>query len=85
MLEILKEGQTGATLRLMEALFFKKKIITTNKSVKDEPFYSPQNVFIVGERSISELETFIKSDYDASVDKYIDIYDVSSWMNNFEK
>ena len=50
LLEILKEGQTGATLRLMEALFFKKKIITTNASVKEEPFYSPQNIFIIGER-----------------------------------
>lgn len=85
LLEILKEGQTGATLRLMEALFFKKKIITTNIAVKDEPFYSPRNIFIIGERPNSELADFVKTPYDDSVDKYIDEYDVGRWLKNFEK
>ena len=83
LLEILKDGQSGATLRLMEALFFKKKIITTNKSIKDEPFFSPQNIFILGERPDSELVDFVKSAYDDSVDVYIEKYDVKSWLNNF--
>lgn len=85
LLEILKEGQTGATLRLMEALFFKKKIITTNINVKEEPFYTPQNIFIIGERPNDELANFVKTAYDDSVDKYIDKYDVGCWLKNFEK
>ena len=82
LLEILKEGQTGATLRLMEALFFKKKIITTNINVKEEPFYTPQNIFIIGERPNDELANFVKTAYDDSVDKYIDKYDVGCWLKN---
>lgn len=42
--EILQKGSRGYTLRAGEAIVYGKKLITDNLSVKDEPFYSPQNV-----------------------------------------
>lgn len=83
LVEILKDGQSGATLRLMEALFNKKKVITTNKAVKEEPFYNPQNIFIIGERPDSELYDFVKSDYVNSNESFIEQYDVHKWLEHF--
>ncbi|MBR6123425.1 hypothetical protein IKQ19_07515 [Candidatus Saccharibacteria bacterium] len=83
-LEIPRPGQSGATLRLMEALFLNKKVITNNPNVKEEPFYREKNIFILGERSIDDLKSFVDSDYDHSSDEYIDKYDFNSWLRNFD-
>lgn len=48
LLDIAQSGQTGLTLRPLEALFYHKKLITNNDSVKDADFYHPDNIFIVG-------------------------------------
>lgn len=83
LLEVLRPYQSGPTLRLMEALFNKKKIITTNKSIKNEPFYRDNNIFIIGERPVEELYDFVKSDYENPGNHYIDKYDVKNWLKNF--
>lgn len=82
-LEVMRPGQVGATIRQMEALFQKRKLITNNTNIKNEDFYRPQNIFILGERPLNTLADFINAPYDHSVDKYIDSYDVFSWLNNF--
>lgn len=38
-LEINQTGQTGLTVRALEATFLKKKLLTTNKSIQDTPLY----------------------------------------------
>nr|WP_241635354.1 hypothetical protein [Fusobacterium gastrosuis] len=48
-LEILKDGQVGLTLRALEALFFNKKLITNNLSIKEYDFYCEENIYIYGE------------------------------------
>lgn len=83
LLEIVRPGQSGATIRLMEALFLKKKFITNNKKVKEEPFYNVNNIFVLEDRDINELRTFIESEYDHSVDHFIDEYDFSKWLEKF--
>ena len=37
--EVLKPGQTGISLRTCEAMAFNKKLLTNNTSLKDMPFY----------------------------------------------
>lgn len=46
--EIVREDQCGLTLRTLEALFYNKKLITTNKNVMDYDFYNKTNIFIYG-------------------------------------
>lgn len=58
-LEINKPGQTGLTLRALEAMAFNKKLITNNASVKDHDFYHPDRVFIWGEDKPDEISNFI--------------------------
>lgn len=83
-LEIPRPGQSGATLRLMESLFLKKKVITTNPKVMEEPFYNENNIFVIGKRPIETLNSFLNSDYDHSADEFIDKYDFNSWLGNFD-
>ena len=44
--EILQGGSRGYTLRAGEAITYGKKLITDNFSVKEEPFYSPENILV---------------------------------------
>jgi hypothetical protein len=82
-LEINQQGQEGLTLRAMESLFFEKKLITNNKSIRCLPFYDPRNIFILGIDDFSGLRDFIKSDYNKRVSVYKSMYDIDAWFANF--
>lgn len=43
-LEILTEGQSGASLRYFEAICYNKKLLTDNKNVVNLPFYDPRYI-----------------------------------------
>lgn len=58
-LDIVQSGQSGITLRPMEAMFYNKKLITNNIYIKEYDFYNPRNIFILQERNISELKEFL--------------------------
>lgn len=45
-LELLKAGQTGATLRYYEAVCYNKKLLTNNKNVVNLPFYNPDYIHV---------------------------------------
>ncbi|MEQ9862337.1 lipopolysaccharide biosynthesis protein [Pectobacterium cacticida] len=59
LLEINREGQSGLTLRTLEAIFFDKKIITNNTDIEKYDFYSPNQFFILGRDSLSEINYFL--------------------------
>lgn len=72
-LDVVKEGQSGITLRICEALLFNKKILTNNESVKYMPFYNPIYIWIY--KDASEIDvSFIKDnrpvDYGISEDYF---------------
>lgn len=48
-IDIVKDGQVGLTMRAVEALVAGKKIITNNKNIKNEPFYNARNIMIINE------------------------------------
>ena len=45
-LEILSEGQSGASLRYYEAVCYNKKLLTNNKNVVNLPFYNPEYIHV---------------------------------------
>ena len=59
-LDIVQSGQSGITLRPMEAMFYNKKLITNNIYIKEYDFYNPRKIFILQERNISELKEFLE-------------------------
>lgn len=82
-LEIMQDGQIGLSLRTFESLYFGKKLITDNYSIKDEPFYNEHNIFILGIDDLSNLKNFIYSEWDTSVNIWCDYYSPKKWLERF--
>ncbi|MBV4462548.1 hypothetical protein KVG95_04290 [Pseudomonas sp. SWRI79] len=61
LIEINQPGQSGLTLRTLEAAFFDKKLITTNKAVKDLYFYDPSRFYIFEEFDKEAISQFLAS------------------------
>jgi 1,5-rhamnosyltransferase len=61
LIEINQPGQSGLTLRALEAAFFDKKLITTNKAVKDLYFYDPSRFYIFEEFDKEAISQFLAS------------------------
>lgn len=84
-LEVNKENQTGLTLRCMEALFYQKKLITNNKSIRFEKFYNCSNIFIIDYDDWKSFNAFITSDYIPIEKEIIQEYSFSNWLNCISK
>lgn len=83
-IDLVAEGQNGLTLRPLEALFLKKKLITNMLSIKEYDFYSPENIFIIGEDDDTKLKEFLCSGYDSTLyDYFCNKYSFKEWINRF--
>ena len=61
-LDVTHEMQTGLTIRTIETLAMKKKLITTNQEINKYDFYHPNNIFILKE-NYDEIYDFLKLPY----------------------
>lgn len=59
--EIVQKGQTGMTLRPIEALLYNRKLLTNNPHILQEDFYHPDNIllFTDGQIDSEELKKFM--------------------------
>lgn len=81
-LDIVQEGQAGLTLRIMEALFYNKKIITNNGTIHDMKIFDKRNIYILGIDD-RDLVEFIKGpvyEWDKAIKNR---YTFEAWMNRF--
>ena len=74
----------GFSLRVMEALFFSKKLITANRAVKDADFYDPDNILVLDEDRIP-LDEFLSRPYRPVDPQIRDRYLLSSWIGRFSE
>lgn len=78
-LDSAQAGQFGLTIRVLEALGAKKKLITTNKDIVNYDFYRPENIYVY-EGHIDLDNVFFKEEY-KEVDKEIyEKYSLRSWL-----
>ena len=82
-LDVLQEGQDGMTLRVMEALFFQKKLITNQLSLVKADFYHPNNIFIIGKDDWNNLKSFMNSPVFHISEEVKYKYDFFSWIERF--
>ena len=75
-----QEGQTGLTIRVIEALGAKKKIITTNKDVKNYDFYSENNVYIY-DGSFDFSSPFFTEKYVPVKKNIYEKYNIDNWLS----
>ena len=73
--------QDGLTARFMWALGAEKKIITTNKSIRDYPFYSEEQVFIFDDDS-RNIDCFLDSRFEMGEDlrDMVSLYRIDNWL-----
>lgn len=82
-LEIVQPGEEWITLRVMQALTNGKKLITNNRWIKNEPYYSGSNIFIYGEDDIERLNEFIKEPFEDIDQSILAYYSITEWGNRF--
>jgi len=81
-LDLPHPNQSGLTIRSIEALGLKKKLITTNVNIVKYDFYNPSNVLLIKPDNPNVSEEFLYSDY-FNLDQYIyDKYTVSEWLKS---
>ena len=74
------EGQTGYTHRFISALAEGKKIITTNKNVKEESFYDPDQIKIIDVNNPEFDFKWIKKKLHFPVSGYIKVLELNNWL-----
>lgn len=82
--DIQSKGQDGFTLRPIEALLYKKKLITNNSKIKNADFYNPNNIFVIDKENKYSLEEFIKCPLAAVNQEVIERYCLKGWIDRFE-
>lgn len=78
-LDIENPRQTGLTMRTIEALAAGIKLITTNKYIAKEPFFTETNVMIVDRKRPIMDPDFIKSDFEP-MPGFFEKYSLKSWI-----
>ena len=82
-IDIVQEGQGGLTWRPLEAMFYRKKMITNFKDIKEYDFYKKDNIFIIGEDDPSNIKNFVNTGYVDIPQNIIKKYTIDGWIENF--
>lgn len=83
-LDIAQKGQTGLSLRVMEAIFFDRKLITTNLFIKNELFYNEDNVLIYDESvTAADIKAFLNKPFRLYSQEIKNYYSIEQWIKRF--
>ncbi|MCY1493387.1 hypothetical protein D9M68_272230 [compost metagenome] len=74
-------GQTGLTMRTLEMVGARKKLVTTNPRVKEYDFYDPDNILIVDRDNPAVPESFLASPYRRLPEEIYEKYSVVGWLS----
>lgn len=83
LIDIVQSGQTGLTLRVLEALYMEKKIISNNHTLKTYPWYRKNNVYIIGENNEVALKEFVNANYEPVPEELLSKHNIEFWIDNF--
>jgi len=82
-IDIPKAGQSGMTLRVLESLFYSKKLITTDKNISKAEFYNPANILIWDKPDSEEIRKFFSMPVEPVNDEILNKYTFEAWIHNF--
>lgn len=72
--------QIGLTIRTIECLGAKRKLVTTNADVVNYDFYRPSNILVFTE-DIDYNSDFFRSDYEEVPEEIYKKYSLHNWLN----
>lgn len=73
-LDLYQHGQDGLTLRPIEAMMLKKKLITNLSDINTYDFYRKENIFVIGQDNLNQLPEFLNSPYQNIPDHIVKEY-----------
>ena len=73
--------QTGLTMRTIESIGAKRKLITINKDIKKYDFYDENNILVLDNNDLDKIEDFINRDYKNVPDLIYKKYSITNWVN----
>lgn len=80
-LDLIRKNQNGLSFRIFEALAYQKKIITSNKSIKEYDFYNPNNILIIDENNIHIPVDFLTAPYEPLSQELYHKYTIENWVS----
>ncbi len=81
-LDVEGPGQNGLTMRTIEVLGAKRKLITTNKTIKNYDFYDERNILIIDRKKPDIDPSFILSPYIDIYSKIYEKYSLKGWIDD---
>lgn len=78
-------GQTGLTIRTIECLGAKRKLITTNKDIINYDFYNERNILVFDGGRIDGNSQFFTSEYEEVDEATYKKYSLREWLKTMLK
>ncbi len=79
-LDIQHPSQSGLTMRTLEMIGMKKKIITTNQDISHYDIYNSQNIAIIDRKKVHINSAFFDSDNVELPKEIYEEYSIESWI-----
>lgn len=79
--DIPHDKQTGLTMRTIETIGAKKKLVTTNKLVRLYRFYNENNIYILESENYEGIPAFLESPYQEISSEVYESYSLRSWVS----
>lgn len=87
LLDINQKGQTALTMRVLESIYFSKKLITNNADIVNYSFYNENNIFLLPRRlsdiAPEEIRSFLKKPFVPYCEEVLENYDFEHWKAQF--
>lgn len=84
LLDYYTDESAGLSLRAMESLFWRKKLVTNNSTIKEYDFYNAHNVYLLGNENRT-LKEFFEEPLQEIPSTIRDQYLLSNWLRRFEE
>lgn len=80
LIDIHHPGQTGLTMRTIECLGARRKLITTNSDVKIYDFYNPDNILVVDRMKPIIPDGFLRTAFQPVTESIYGRYSLREWL-----
>lgn len=79
-LDVENKGQHGLTMRSIEMLGLKRKLITSNKDIANYDFYNENNILIIDRKNPAIDQHFINLPYELLPNDIYEKYSLANWI-----
>lgn len=87
LLDINQKGQTAITMRVLESIYFSKKLITNNADIVHYDFYNENNMYLLPRRLSDivpeEIRSFLDKPFFPYSEEILENYDFEHWKRQF--